>query len=91
MKALVGNTSGSVMVANYEIPATIKSIRLSDRGGAGATVTIIVNAGGQERYVRRFVIGANESATDDIETRLSAGFQLIVLASASVDYYITLR
>lgn len=87
---LIGNTSGSVACEVFDSPAIIKSIRISNRTALAASVSLIVNDG-QERYMKRVQIAANESVTDDAETILPKGFQLIVLTDQSIDYYITLE
>lgn len=88
MPVLSGNTSGSIACQTFDIPVTIKSIRVVNRTAGAITTSILINDG-QERYIKTFSLAANASGEDDIETRVIAGWQIIIITGGSTDYYIT--
>ena len=58
-----------------------------DRSGGGATVNIGFNISGRDVYFKTIVLAANASSDELTDINMLAGSQILIVSSASVDYY----
>lgn len=89
MPVFRGNTTGSVLSAQYRIPTRITSINLVDKSGSSNTVIVAIVENGEQCYIRSMALSANEGFHEDVDILLLQGFEVLVIASGSLDYYIT--
>jgi hypothetical protein len=91
MPVLKGHTSGSITSTAYNIAATIKSFTLVDKSGAGATVVVAIVENGDQVYIDRQALTANQAYKTDVEIKLKSGFSILIITSAAIDYYFSIE
>jgi alpha-D-ribose 1-methylphosphonate 5-phosphate C-P lyase len=92
MPVIQGNTSGSIAVVGYKIPCTVKSMTLSNISGGSVSVGVSVMPLLESSNV--FWQGSiDDGKTEVIDTvfKLGAETQIVITASGSLDYYITIE
>lgn len=91
MAVISGNISGSIRSITYNIPATVKWFSVQDKSGGGATVKLAIVVSGREIYFKTIVLSANASSDELCDIRVLANCNILIVASASVDYYFSLE
>lgn len=95
MPVLKGTISGSIKSTAYNLPCTIKSIGVWNRTGGAIVVNLgITDENGVDRYFKSYNLAALSSAgSSDLALTniiVLANWQILVVASGSCDYYITI-
>jgi hypothetical protein len=94
MAVLKGTISGSIKSTAYNIPCTIKSIGLFNRSAGAIVVNLGVTVSGVDYYFKSSNLAAvgSTGASETIltEIKVAANWQILVVASGSCDYYITI-
>lgn len=94
MPVLKGITSGSIKSTAYNIPCTIKSIGVYNRHTSAIVVNIGVSASGTDTFFKSYNLAATgTSGSSDLtltDIRVAANMQILVAASGSCNYYITI-
>lgn len=95
MNVLKGTISGSIKSSTYNIACTIKSIGLWNRTGGAIVVNLgIVDENGVDTYFKSSNLaalaasGSSELTLTNI--RVLANWKILIVASGSCDYVITL-
>lgn len=92
MPVLVGNTSGSIVSVAYNIPSTIVSYYLTNKTGGSITVSLaIIPNGATPVYAWSGSIAANATEFSDVPIKLLKGYQIVIITSGSLDYYISIE
>lgn len=94
MRVLKGTISGSIKSTAYEIPCTIKSIGVFNRGASAAVVNLGVTVSGVDYYFKSFNL-ASVGSTDSSDlvltnVRVGANWQILIVSNQLVDYYLTI-
>lgn len=95
MQVLKGTISGSIKSTAFNIPCTIKSIGVFNRSAGAIVVNIGVTDDSVDTYFKSFnlaAVGATGSS-DLIKTdvRVGANWQILIVASGSTDYFLTIK
>lgn len=95
MPVLRGTISGSIKSTAYNIPCTIKSIGVYNRSGGAIVVNLGVTVSGVDYYFKSYNLAAT-GATGSSDLTLTnikvlANWQILVSASGSCDYYISIE
>lgn len=94
MQTLKGRTSGSIYSIAYKIPCTIVSIGVFNRSGSTNVINIGVRVSSTDTYFKSFNLAATGTAgsSDLIETnvRVAPNWQIVISASGSCDYFLTI-
>lgn len=92
MPVLSGNTSGSIASVAYNIPSTIVSYYLTNKTGGSITVSLVVIPnGGTPVYVWSGSIAAGVTERSDVPIKLLRAYQVLIITSGSLDYYISIE
>ena len=92
MPVLKGNTSGSIASVAYNIPCTIDSYYLTNKTGGSITVNLVVIPDGDAPvYVWSGTIATGSTERSNVPIRLLSGFQVLLITSGSMDYYISIN
>lgn len=94
MQVIKGTISGSIKSTAYNIACTIKSIGVLNRSGGAAVVNFGVTVSGTDYYFKSFNLAAvGTTGSSDLvltNVRVGADWQILIVASASCDYYLTI-
>jgi len=96
MPVIKGTISGSIKSTAYNIPCTIKSIGVWNRTGGAITVNLgVTDESGVDTYFKSYNLAANgSSGSSDLSLTniiMLSNWQLLIVASGSADYVITIE
>lgn len=92
MPVLSGNTSGSIASVAYDIPSTIVSYYLTNKTGGSISVSLaVIPNEGSPVYVWSGSIAANSTERSDVPIKLLRAYQVLIITSGSLDYYISIQ
>lgn len=95
MQTIKGTTSGSIKNTAYQIPCTIKSIGVYNRTGGAIVVSVGINSGTTDYYFKSFNLAATLTAgSSDLvltNVRVPANWSIMIVASGSCDYFLTIE
>lgn len=89
-----GNTTGSIKSSALNLPSTIKSFSLVNKTGGAITVTVYI---GLSDSTNRAVmplsksLAAGEAYISDVPILLLKSYYILIISSASCDYYFSIE
>lgn len=89
MPVFKGTNTGSILSQQFTNTCNIKSINLVDKSGSSNSVTVAIVENGQQVYIRSWSISANDSKYEDVNILLPHGYEVLIISSGALDYYIT--
>lgn len=95
MPVFKGNISGSIKSTAYNLPCTIKSIGVWNRSIGAIVVNLgITDENGVDLYFKAYNLAAVSSANSSdltlTDIRVLANWRILVTASGSCDYFISI-
>jgi hypothetical protein len=94
MPVLKGNTSGSIYLAGYNIPSTIRSYIISNKANTSVSVTVYITdtlgASGTAVSAVSYSLAAGQAYIRDIPIKVKPNNYIYIIASGSVDYYFSI-
>jgi len=92
MPSIIGNTSSSVYLIDYNEGCTLQSFTLVNRSGASVTANLAINRGGVDFKIipRDTVINVYEMYVSDVPRQLQANDRASLAVSGSVDYFFSI-
>lgn len=85
-----GHTSGSILNTPFQYSGKIISYSIIDKGSSSTVIVAIVRAGDQV-YINYITLGANQVSETSLTINVQQGDELLIVASAAVDYYFSLE
>ncbi len=89
MPIFKGHTTGSILSQQFNIGSRITSINLVDTSASPNNVIVAVVEDGEQVFIRRMAIAADESYNETTNIQLLAGWEILIISSGALDYYIT--
>lgn len=94
MPVFEGNTTGSIKSSALNIPSTIKSFSLVNKTGGAITVTVyIAQSDSTNRAIMPLSksLAAGEAYISDVPILVLSSYYILIIASASCDYYFSIE
>lgn len=87
MSVIKGNTAGSILSSPFLRPVKITSYSIVNKTAGAITVSVIIASGLTQTHVNYLSLAANEASLVDVELKVLAGDELLLVTSGSIDYY----
>ncbi len=93
MPVFKGNTTGSIMSQEFDIPAKIRYYTLTNVSGGSITVSMFIIADGSAVHQLPYglTLDDGDMVVCDDEILLLEAFTINIITSGSLDYYFTLE